>query len=906
MRSLRLGLLLLLLSLATAAHAVRFKVTTIMDNTSGSLREAIVMANLTPGRDTIAFDIDAATWGPGPWTLNLNSALPEITGQVSILGYTQPGSWPGIPGQVMIEIDHGSIPFTDDDFGAALVFVRGSERSVVSGLGFFGINARSSAAVLVLADDVRVSGNLFGLRADDSVVGLSGAGVASLMSRRTTIGGNRIEDGNLFAGIDDGILIDGDSHLVRYNGFGSGLFRTQAPGGRITHTGLLTGRIALYVPKAYRSMYSIQVQQNSFGLRDSTISDNHFLAVEYDGIRLNGGGAGFPETFGNRVENNRFGRDPWGQATFGVGTAIRLAAGARDTRISGNTVQGGNAGFVLLPRSRDSSQDPAGERNHMSQNRFFDLNSSVIGLSAGATLANDPLDADEGANRLQNSPELTFATSDGWLEGRLSSMPSRTYQVEVFLSASCHPSGGNVAERYLASFSVTTDLQGEGRIVGVLPHPPFGHLAAGDVLTATATDSEGNTSELSGCLALVAPLPVTLTLPRYPARVPAMDPGVVAKVQIAAAGAPSGRVHFSALVDGSSIEYPLGSALVVNGEAVLQTPAAGVLPQHGRYRIHAVYEGDRRFAGASIMSAPIVVFRPTAALAAYDRSSPVRLDQLRSRHEWLNFASGNWTRLDMISGDTYLGASRFDNLSTDQALAHGLNGYYTVDAANRIQPRSSAVLGGSELLTLLHVDGDARADALVRDPNTGGFALVQCLFVVDSCERRKELDLNPEWQWRGVGDFDGDGRSDLVFYDRSQRKAWILISNGDLPVRPTLSLSMPDLDAGQMAAADVNGDGFDDLALIEPTASRVELMLFRNGLVQSRAQGDLGIGGWSIPGAAHYALAGTPGYGIADLLLGNVSGEASLWTDLQLSQGQLTGTLRSLFVNTDYRLMPAR
>ncbi|HNQ76726.1 MAG TPA: hypothetical protein PKM39_08845, partial [Pseudothauera hydrothermalis] len=151
MRSLRLGLLLLLLSLATAAHAVRFKVTTIMDNTSGSLREAIVMANLTPGRDTIAFDIDAATWGPGPWTLNLNSALPEITGQVSILGYTQPGSWPGIPGQVMIEIDHGSIPFTDDDFGAALVFVRGSERSVVSGLGFFGINARSSAAVLVLA-----------------------------------------------------------------------------------------------------------------------------------------------------------------------------------------------------------------------------------------------------------------------------------------------------------------------------------------------------------------------------------------------------------------------------------------------------------------------------------------------------------------------------------------------------------------------------------------------------------------------------------------------------------------------------------------------------------------------------------------------------------------------------------
>src|SRR5262249_5498665 len=60
----------------------------VCDATHCSLREAINAANANDGADTITFNIP----GSGVHTITPSTALPFITGQVTIDGYTQSGA----------------------------------------------------------------------------------------------------------------------------------------------------------------------------------------------------------------------------------------------------------------------------------------------------------------------------------------------------------------------------------------------------------------------------------------------------------------------------------------------------------------------------------------------------------------------------------------------------------------------------------------------------------------------------------------------------------------------------------------------------------------------------------------------------------------------------------------------
>jgi hypothetical protein len=75
---------------APPAYINTFIVTSTSDNGSGSLRQAILDANASPGGDRIHFDIP----GGGVKTIAPLTALPVITGPVLLDGYTQPGSSP--------------------------------------------------------------------------------------------------------------------------------------------------------------------------------------------------------------------------------------------------------------------------------------------------------------------------------------------------------------------------------------------------------------------------------------------------------------------------------------------------------------------------------------------------------------------------------------------------------------------------------------------------------------------------------------------------------------------------------------------------------------------------------------------------------------------------------------------
>jgi len=120
----------------------------------------------------------------------------------------------------------------------------------------------------------------------------------------------------------------------------------------------------------------------------------------------------------------------------------------------------------------------------------------AIDLNPWGVNANDPLDSDFGTNHRQNYPVVTgYDEATSQVVGLLNSRASSDYEIDLYANALCDPSGYGDAELYIGSVSVTTDGAGDAAFsANVAPRQGRPYL------TATATDTLGNTSELSLCL----------------------------------------------------------------------------------------------------------------------------------------------------------------------------------------------------------------------------------------------------------------------------------------------------------------------------------------------------------------------------------------------------------------------
>jgi Periplasmic copper-binding protein (NosD)/RTX calcium-binding nonapeptide repeat (4 copies) len=514
-----------------------FTVVNTNDSGPGSLRQAILDAENTPnvgGPDRVEFNIP----GDGVHTIFPSHTLsgsasfpPEIIDPVIIDGYTQPGASPntlavGDDAHLKIEINcsntadvlfelHGDnttvrgLAITHFSSSAFVLnnspgSLSGANQNTIAG-NFIGTDAAGltcladgdSRAIVILAG----SGNVFGgpTPADRNVItsprsmflfqsgtgnvirgnyiGVNKDGTGPLQPPSGTFGvvisadagSNTIAD-NVILGTDTGVsLLEGTTghNLVQGNFIGTNATGTAALGG----------------------FQGIGDQGNGDTIRGNVISG---VAT---GISINHQGPPGP---GPTIQGNKIGTDVTGTLPIpNSGDGIFVLSSPGGASIGGTSPGDGNT-IALNGRYGVFVNSGAGCSilgNSMFANGNLGINlSGALDGFFGPVTDNDPGDGDGGANGLQNFPVITAASTGPGstsVAGTLNSTAETTFRLEFFASGAADPSDHGEGQTFLGFTTVTTDASGDASFNVSLP------TVGGGVISATATDPAGNTSEFS-------------------------------------------------------------------------------------------------------------------------------------------------------------------------------------------------------------------------------------------------------------------------------------------------------------------------------------------------------------------------------------------------------------------------
>ena len=195
------------------------------------------------------------------------------------------------------------------------------------------------------------------------------------------------------------------------------------------------------------------------------------------------------------IAGNMIGTDPTGLLMLGNrGNGVSLGS-------AGNTVGGLGSGAGNTIAFNGTGSVGAGvqlvglvNHNAILSNSIHDNAGLGINLGNGPTPNHMPGTA--GPNNYQNYPILSSIKTDGSttsIAGSLFASPSATYTIQVFSSPKADPSGFGEGQKLLTSFTSSTDATGNAAFNLDLPAAP----PPGSAISATATDSSGNTSEFS-------------------------------------------------------------------------------------------------------------------------------------------------------------------------------------------------------------------------------------------------------------------------------------------------------------------------------------------------------------------------------------------------------------------------
>ncbi len=503
---------------------------TLDDGNTGSLRWAInqVDADTGTGVDTIDFDIP----GTGPFTIVPTSALPTITHPVLIDGYSQPGASPNTQADsdnatLMIDLGQSTSYYDGLDIGASGCTVQGlaingfnngiqiepgstgdliqgnfigtdvtgtyqqsnNQGILVNGTSGDTIGGTTPAARNVVSGNTGqdiflaygasgnlVEGNFVGLRASGtSTVYNAGNGVIAYYSDGNTVGGTVAGAGNVIGGIaGDGIQFGGSNDCVA-----EGNFIGTDP----------TGTIAL------RNGQGVGIRYGSSGdtIGGTTPGSGNLISGNSTGVLI-------PYyTGGDTIEGNLIGTDATGTNPLpNTGPGVEIIYGSSNNTVGGTAAGAGNtiafnagAGVVVGGYSSDQATG-----NAILSNSIYGNGALGIDLGDDGVTPNTPGGPHSGPNDLQNFPVLSqAATFDGntYVIGTLNSAPGTTFTLQFFASATPDPSGYGQGQTLIGTTTVTTDANGNASFIASFP----GAIPAGQAVSATATDPNGNTSEFA-------------------------------------------------------------------------------------------------------------------------------------------------------------------------------------------------------------------------------------------------------------------------------------------------------------------------------------------------------------------------------------------------------------------------
>lgn len=384
--------------------------------------------------------------------------------------------------------------------GAANTIVGGTEdgaRNVISGNIYDGISINGPASGTV------VQGNLIGTDPSGaSSVPNQGNGV-SLVSGTygNSIGGTALGAGNIISSnMGDGVAIVGpETHgnVVQGNRIGTDLTGIAPLPNASNGVILWEGADDNLIGGSEEGAGNLVAANAAGGVGvgnspENVVAQNVIHGNTGAGVWIWGAGS-----IGNKVQGNLIGTDPEGAEGLGNGYGVWIGNGAANNMIGGTEPGDGNTIAFNATQGVAAALD-AGAGNAILANATHDNGELGIDLGEDGVTANDPRDRDSGPNDLQNfpvlSPPILFHGSLK-VAGILWSKPNSTYRLEFFEVTTCDPSGYGEGNRYLGSTRVRTGPLGFAAFVFQLPRG----FESRALMTATATDSAGSTSEFSHC-----------------------------------------------------------------------------------------------------------------------------------------------------------------------------------------------------------------------------------------------------------------------------------------------------------------------------------------------------------------------------------------------------------------------
>lgn len=527
------------LFLVGTARAATFKVKNTADAGMGSLRQAIIDANATPGLDKITFNIPGAIY-----TINLLSSFPTITDPVIIDGATQPG-FVGLPlielngtsagaGANGLAITAGGSTFRSliinrfGGHGISLGIFSGGVVNVGSNIitgCYIGTDATGTIDQGNAGDGILINSTLNRIgganpSARNLISGNNSSGISILATPGNVISGNYIGTtargtkslGNSVAGViiqggSDGNTVGGSTpgerNVISGNGFGVIL-------AALTNFGL-NGNIVSGNYIGTDVTGTIALGNNSAGVQMANSPNNRIGGTRKSQRNIISGNLGGGNdggisisgelSTGNRVLGNYIGTDVSGTANLGNASyGVRLD-NASNNQIGGTLAGEGN----IIAFSGDNGVQinqttGVSVGNSIRGNSIFSNAALGIDLSPIGVTLNDAGDADTGIHNLQNFPVLTKVFNKGGrtnIRGSLNSTRNTSFTIEFFSNSLCDSSGHGEGETFIGSKKVRTDPFGDITFTFTRAK----QIPPGQFITATATPEAAplDTSEFSAC-----------------------------------------------------------------------------------------------------------------------------------------------------------------------------------------------------------------------------------------------------------------------------------------------------------------------------------------------------------------------------------------------------------------------